>query len=289
MLFGAHESISGGVDKAIERGKMATCDTIQMFNKSNSQWRAAPLRSDVVDRYFKNQEELGVSVATSHSSYLINIASPDRALSVRSFNSLKEEMERCNLLKIPNLVMHPGAHVGSGEAAGLDRVVENINSLFDELPNNQCTLLLEATAGMGSTLGYKFEHLAYMIDRIDDKAHIGVCIDTCHIYAAGYNIADPKEYKKVIKSFDDTVGLDKLKIIHMNDSKMPLGSNRDRHEHIGKGTIGLQGFRNIVNDRRLKKIPMILETPKEDDLKADVRNLKVLRGLVKKKTSRSKK
>ncbi|MBD3257656.1 deoxyribonuclease IV [candidate division GN15 bacterium] len=282
MLFGAHESIAGGFDKAIERGKKATCDTIQMFNKSNNQWRAATIRADIVDRYFQLQEELGVSVATSHTSYLINIASPDKKLAVKSRKSLTEEMERCNLLKIPNLVMHPGAHVGSGEEAGLQRVAENINEMLDDIPGNQCRLLLEATAGMGSTLGYKFEHLAWLIDKIEDKEHIGVCLDTCHIFTAGYNIADPKEYKKVIKEFNDTVGLEWLKIIHMNDSKMPLGSKRDRHEHIGKGEIGLQGFRNIVNDRRLKKVPMILETPKGDDLTEDIENLKVLRRLVKK-------
>lgn len=281
MQFGAHESIAGGVANSIERGKKATCDTIQIFNKSNSQWRAAKLKPDDVERYFQLQEELGVSVATSHASYLINIASPDPALHEKSFKSLKEEMERCNLLKIPNLVLHPGSHVGSGEEAGLDKVAETTNRLFDELKDNQCWLLYEATAGQGSNLGYKFEQLAYMIDKVEDKDHIGVCLDTCHIFAAGYPLSEPKDYKKTMKHFDDVVGLDRLRIFHINDSKQPFESKRDRHEHIGKGHIGIEAFRNIVNDKRLNKVPLILETPKGEDLAEDIENLKVLRGLVK--------
>ncbi len=281
MLFGAHESIAGGIFNAVERGKKATCDTIQMFNKSNNQWRARRLEEADVEKFFEAIEATGVTVALSHTSYLINIASPDDPLGEKSRLSLREEMERCNLLKIPNLVMHPGSHVGSGEEAGMARIVEHINRMFDELDNNDVTLLFESTAGQGSNLGYRFEQLAQMIDAIEDKDHIGVCLDTCHIFAAGYPLTDPKEYEKTIKQFDDVVGLDLLKVIHMNDSKKELGSRKDRHEHIGKGFIGLEGFRNIVNDRRLKNVPMILETPKGDDLAEDIENLAVLRGLVK--------
>ena len=281
MPFGAHESIAGGVDKSILRGQQATCDTIQIFNKSNNQWRAKKLETREVNEYFRLIEETGVTVATSHTSYLINIASPDPALNDKSYEALKVEMERCELLKIPNLVMHPGSHVGTGEEAGMDRIAENINRLFDELSGNDVWLLLETTAGQGSNLGYNFEQLAYMIDRVNDKSHIGVCMDTCHIFAAGYPISKPKEYKQTIKKFDDLIGLDRLRIIHMNDSKKEFGSRKDRHEHIGKGYIGLEGFRNIVNDRRLKNVPMILETPKGDDLAEDIENLAVLRGLVK--------
>jgi deoxyribonuclease-4 len=282
MLFGAHESISGGVFTALERGKKATCDTIQMFNKSNSQWRAKKLEKEEVDQYFKAIEETGVTVSTSHSSYLINIASPDKKLAAISYKSLKEEMERCELLKIPNLVLHPGSHVDTGEKEGIKRISQNINKLFEALKDNNVVLLLETTAGQGSHLGYKFEQLAAMIDGVDNKKRVGVCLDTCHVFAAGYALSDPKEYKATMKNFDDAIGLDKLRIIHMNDSKKEFGSRRDRHEHIGKGHIGIEAFRNIVNDKRLKKVPMILETPKEDDLKEDIKNLKVLRGLVKK-------
>lgn len=282
MIFGAHESIAGGVFRAIERGKQATCDTIQMFNKSNNQWRAAKLKPEEVDTFFKLIEATGVTVATSHTSYLINIGSPDRALSEKSYRSLKEEMERCELLKIGNLVMHPGSHVGSGEETGMNRISENINRLFDELHNNHVTLLLETTAGQGSNLGYTFEQLAYMIDRVENKDRIGVCLDTCHIFAAGYPLVNPKDYQKTMKQLDEVIGLDRLRIIHMNDSMKECGSRRDRHEHIGKGFIGLEGFRHIVNDKHLKNIPMILETPKGEDLAEDIENLRVLRSIVKK-------
>ncbi len=280
MLFGAHESISGGVFRAIERGKQATCDTIQMFNKSNNQWRAAKLKPEEVDKYFLLQEQMNVGVAVSHTSYLINIASPDTALNEKSYRSLNEEMQRCQILRIPNLVMHPGSHVGSGEEPGLDLIAKNINRLFEELKDNTVRLLLETTAGQGTNLGYTFEQLAYIIDRVDIKERMGVCLDTCHVFAAGYSIVAPAGYEKTMKMFDEVIGLDRLRIIHMNDSKKEFGSRRDRHEHIGKGYIGLDGFRNFVSDRRLAGIPMILETPKGDDLAEDVENLKVLRSLV---------
>ena len=282
MPFGAHESIAGGVEKSILRGQQATCDTIQIFNKSSNQWRAKKLKTEEIDEFFRLIEETGVTVATSHTSYLINIASPDPALNDKSYEALKVEMERCELLKIPNLVMHPGSHVGTGEEAGMNRIADNINRLFDELSGNNVWLLLETTAGQGSNLGYSFEQLAYMIDRVEDKSKIGVCMDTCHIFAAGYPISKPKEYNQTIKRFDDLIGLDRLRIIHMNDSKKEFGSRKDRHEHIGKGEIGLEAFRNFVNDKRLKAVPMILETPKGEDLKEDIENLEVLRGLVKK-------
>lgn len=284
MIFGAHESIAGGVFKAIERGKTATCDTIQMFNKSNSQWRAKKLNNDEIDKFFKIQEDTGVTAACSHSSYLINMASPVAELNEKSYNALKEEMERCELLKIPGLVFHPGSHVGSGEEAGLNAIIKNINKMFENLKDNNVLLLLETTAGQGTNLGYTFEQLGYIIDGVEDKNRVGVCLDTCHIFSAGYPISDPKDYKKTMKQFNDIIGLDKLKIIHMNDSKKEFGSKKDRHEHIGKGEIGLEAFRNFVNDSRLKKVPMILETPKDETLEDDIKNLKVLRSLVKKKS-----
>jgi deoxyribonuclease-4 len=283
MLLGAHESIAGGVFNAIERGKKATCDTIQMFNKSNNQWRAKKIGDDELEKYFKAIDETGVTVSTSHTSYLINIASPNPELNEKSYMALKEEMERCQMLKIPNLVMHPGSHVGSGEEAGMDKISENLVRLFKELDDNQdVTLLLEATAGQGSNLGYKFEQLAYMIDKAGSHDKLGVCLDTCHIFAAGYPISDPKDYKKTMNHFEDTVGLDRLRIIHMNDSKKEFGSKRDRHEHIGEGFIGLDAFANFVNDKRFKNVPMILETPKGDELLEDIENLKKLRSLIKK-------
>jgi len=281
MLFGAHESIAGGVFNAIYFAQKATCDTVQMFNKSNNQWRAKKLETAEIDKFFVAQEETGIGVACSHSGYLINLASPDKALNKKSYDSFKEEMERCNLLKITNLVIHPGSHVGSGEEEGLNRIAANLNKVLGELDGNIVTICLETTAGQGSNLGYTFEQIAYLIDKVEDKAHVGVCMDSCHVFAAGYPLADPTGYKKTIKAFDDIIGLDKLKVIHLNDSKKGLGSKVDRHEHIGKGEIGIEGFRNIVNDKRLAKIPMVIETPKEEDeLATDAKNLKILRGLV---------
>jgi deoxyribonuclease-4 len=282
MIFGAHESIAGGVFNAVILGQKAGCDTIQMFNKSSNQWRAKKLDSKEIDEFFRQIELTDVTVSVSHTSYLINIASPDPALNKKSCDALKEELERCDVLKIPNLVLHPGSHVGSGEEPGMNLIADNINRLFDELPDGKVCLLLETTAGQGSNLGYTFEQLAYMIDRIEDKKRVGVCLDTCHIFAAGYPIIDPKDYKKTIKQFDTTIGLDRLKIIHMNDSLKEFGSKKDRHEHIGKGHIGLDGISNFVNDKRFKSVPMVLETPKEEDLAEDIENLRVLRSLVKK-------
>jgi deoxyribonuclease-4 len=254
-----------------------------MFNKSNNQWRAKKLETPEVDKFFAAQEETGVGVACSHAGYLINLASPDPALNQKSYDSFKEEMERCNLLKITNLVIHPGSHVGSGEEVGLNTIAANLNKVLTELKGNIVTICLETTAGQGSNLGYTFEQIAYLIEKTEDKAHIGVCMDSCHVFAAGYGLADPADYKKTMKSFDDIVGLDKLRVLHLNDSKKGFGSKVDRHEHIGKGEIGLEGFRNIVNDKRLVKVPMVIETPKEEDeLATDAQNLKILRGLVKK-------
>ena len=281
MIFGAHESIAGGVYNAITRGQEATCDAIQIFNKSNSQWRAKKLVAEEIDQYFAAIEETGVTVACSHSSYLINIGSPDDALQTKSRNSLQEETERCNRLKVPNLVFHPGSHVGTGEEPGMDRIAENMNKVLEEIRDNTVTFCLETTAGQGSNLGYTFEQIAYMLDLVDDKDHVGVCLDTCHIFAAGYAITDPKDYKKTIKAFDDIIGMDNLKIVHTNDSKTEFGSKKDRHEHIGEGLIGVRAFENFVNDKRFSDIPFILETPKGDDLSDDVKNLTKLRSLVK--------
>ena len=283
MLFGAHESIAGSVANAVIRGHQATCDTIQMFNKSSNQWRAKELSDQEVEEFFLQIEKTGVTVSVSHTSYLINIASPDKELNKKSSDALKIEMQRCQRLKIPNLVFHPGSHVGTGEEPGMDRISSNINRLMSELPDDSVRLLLETTAGQGSNLGYSFEQLAYMMAKVEDKKRIGVCLDTCHIFAAGYPISEPADYKKTMKRFDDTVGIDNLYIIHANDSLKEFGSKKDRHEHIGKGHIGIDAFANFVNDKRLKNVPMILETPKEDDLKEDVENLKLLRSLVKKK------
>ncbi|MDP7554879.1 MAG: deoxyribonuclease IV, partial [Nitrospinota bacterium] len=215
-------------------------------------------------------------------SYLINLASPDPILHRKSIESFFNEMERCEKLRIPYLVFHPGAHVGSGEKAGLKKIAQSINVLLKRGKGFKVSLLLETTAGQGTTLGYKFEHLADIIKMVRQKKSIGVCVDTCHIFAAGYDITTQKGYKKTFEIFNKLIGFGNLKVFHINDSKKELGSRVDRHEHIGKGYLGLKPFEFLVNDRRFANIPKILETPKGPDLKEDVENLKVLKRLIKK-------
>jgi len=283
MIIGAHMSIAGGVYNAVLDGQKAGCDTVQIFTKNSNQWKARPLDDEEIERFIAEQKNTGVSVSCAHTSYLINLASPDDDLYKKSIDAFKTEMERCGRLKIPHLVIHPGSHVGSGESEGLKRISQACNRILGDLPDIKTSICLETTAGQGTNLGYKFEHLARIIDKVEDKERMSVCLDTCHVFAAGYKLQDIKDYKATIKEFDQTVGLNKLKIIHFNDSKKPFGSKKDRHEHLGQGELGEEPFRNIMNDRRMNRIPKILETPKSDDLHEDIENLNFLRSLVDKK------
>ena len=280
MLLGAHVSISGGVQNAPHNGREATCDVVQIFTKSSNQWRAKPLVADDATQLQAAQKETGVTVACAHDSYLINLASPDPALYQKSHEAFFEEMQRCDFLGIANLVMHPGSHVGSGQEAGLKRIAESFNRMFDADPKGRVTICLETTAGQGTNLGYTFEQLAQIIALVDNQDRMGVCLDTCHLFAAGYPFHTESEYKATMKRFDDILGLGRLRIIHINDSKKTFGSKVDRHEHIGQGEIGIEPFGFFLNDRRLAKIPKILETPKESAAE-DIANLKVLRSLIK--------
>jgi deoxyribonuclease-4 len=290
MLLGAHESIAGGVYNAVLHGQKATCDVIQIFTKQSNQWKAKELSDEEIERFFVEQKNTGVKVVCAHDSYLINLASPDEALYQKSIDSFTIEMERCHILKIPYLVMHPGSHVGSGEETGLNRIAEAFNRILEKLPDNKTVICLETTAGQGTNLGYKFEQLAQIMDKTEDKDRMAVCFDTCHTFAAGYKLTDPKEYRATMKEFDSIIGLKKIKVMHFNDSKKDFGSKKDRHEHIGQGTMGLEPFRNILNDRRFNRVPKILETPKGEELKEDIENLKILRSLIKpKKTGAEKK
>lgn len=282
MLLGAHVSISGGVFNAPHNGKEATCDVIQIFTKSSNQWRAKSLTEDEVRKFIDAQTETGVVAACAHDSYLINLASPDDALYAKSYDAFAEEMRRCDMLGIPNLVMHPGSHVGSGEEVGLKKIADSFNRLFDADPDGRVTICLETTAGQGTNLGYTFEQLATVIDLVDNADRLGICLDTCHIFAAGYPISTEKDYRATITGFNRILGLDRLRIIHFNDSRREFGSRIDRHEHIGQGAIGKKPFAFFLNDRRLARIPMILETPKES-ADEDIKNLKMLRSLIRKR------
>ncbi len=278
--FGAHMSIAGGVSKAPQRAFDVGARSIQIFTKNNNRWKGKPLTEGEIATFNENKKKLGIDVFASHDCYLINLASPDKELMKKSREAFLDEIDRADALDVPCLVFHPGAHVGVGEGDGLKRVAESLNFALSKRPDSKLKLTIETTAGQGTALGYKFEHLRQIIDNVGKPARIGVCLDTCHVFAAGYEVNTEKGYKAVFREFDDIVGIKKLLMFHINDSKRELGSRVDRHEHIGKGHIGLECFRLLVNDLRFKNIPMILETPKGADGAEDVVNLKILRNLI---------
>jgi len=273
-------SIEGGVENAPLRGKKAGCQVIQIFTKNNNRWNSRQLTDKDINNFKKNSSDTGVIPSASHTAYLINLASPNTEIYKKSLEAFYDEMERAERLGLPYLIFHPGAHLGSGENAGIKKIADSINILLERANNFKLILLLETTAGQGSHLGYKFEHLSEIIKIVDEKGKIGVCLDTCHIFAAGYDISNEYGYKKTFENFNKIIGIDRLKAFHINDSKKGLGSRIDRHEHIGKGRIGLTAFRLLLNDLRFNNIPMILETPKGKTAREDKRNLSVLRGLI---------
>jgi deoxyribonuclease-4 len=280
VRLGAHESIAGGLHKAFDRAQSATCDAVQIFVKSNRSWAVKPLAEDEVARFKARAEETGIRPVVGHTSYLLNLGSPDELLWEKSRDMLITELERCEALGIPWLVLHPGAHVGSGEKAGLARVAEGLGEVHAATPGFRAQILLETTAGQGTSLGRTFEQLARIIELTEQGERLGVCLDTCHVFAAGYELRTAEGYAATMEAFERTLGLERLKALHLNDSKGELGNRKDRHEHIGKGHIGLEGFRNLVNDPRLAGLPGLLETPKGDDLAEDRENLRVLRSLL---------
>jgi deoxyribonuclease-4 len=280
MKFGSHMSISGGLYKAFDQGVRAGCDTIQIFSKNQQQWRAKPLTDEDIAKYRAEQERTGLGPVVVHDSYLINLAAPGDELWEKSIAAFADELDRCAALGIPYLVTHPGAHVGSGDEAGLARVAAAINRIFAEGHGAGVTILLETTAGQGTSLGWRFEHLAALIAGIENRAQVGVCVDTCHILAAGYDIRTAEAYAATFAEFDRVVGCDRIRAFHVNDSQKDLGSRVDRHAHIGEGFVGLEGFRALVNDVRFAELPAILETPKGDDLAEDIANLAKLRSLI---------
>jgi deoxyribonuclease-4 len=283
MKFGAHMSISGGLHKAFGHGEKAGCEALQIFSKNQQQWRAKPLTEADIATFKAEHQRCGAWPLVVHDSYLINLATPGEELWEKSIAAFGEELERCAALGIPYLVTHPGAHTGSGEDAGLRREADALNRLFKEGVGGDVLVLLETTAGQGTCLGYRFEHLVRLIELVEHQERLGVCVDTCHILAAGYDIRTPEAYTATFAEFDRLVGLDRIKVFHVNDSQKSLGSRVDRHTHIGEGEIGIEGFRALVNDARFVDLPMILETPKGEDLAEDIANLAQLRGLIEKR------
>jgi deoxyribonuclease IV len=282
-ILGAHMSIAGGYYKAVELAHAAGCDCVQVFTKNNNQWRAKEISDEDAERFQKALAETGVTHPIAHDSYLINLASPDEALWKKSVEAFRVELLRAEKLGIPYVVTHPGAFTTSSEEEGIRRIIEGLDTVHRQTDGIRAHALLENTAGQGSNLGWRFEQLAAIIAGVAHSEKLGVCIDTCHTFAAGYPLRTPKQYAATIDELDRVVGLARVKAFHVNDSKQPLASRVDRHEHIGRGTLGLAPFRHLVNDRRFRHVPMYLETPKEqeDGEQMDVVNLRTLRSLVK--------
>jgi deoxyribonuclease-4 len=283
MIVGSHVSAAGGVFKAVERAVHVGCDCIQIFTKNNNQWKAKPLTDQDVQKWNEALAQSNLSDPIAHASYLINLASPKDDLFQKSIDALVIELERANQLGLVGLVVHPGAFTDSSEQDGLNRIVDAVAEVLQKVEPGSCRLLLENTAGQGTCLGHTFDQLAFMLDGIGDDQRVGVCMDTCHAFAAGYEINTADGFAAMSKEINDLLPAGSITALHLNDSKKPLGSRVDRHEHIGRGEIGLDGFRYLYQDPILSKLPGYLETEKGTDEESgevwDVINLRVLREL----------
>lgn len=280
LLLGAHESIAGGVENALARGQEVGCDTIQIFVKTPNRWASKPIADENVAAFQEAVGETGIWPVFAHGLYLVNLATPDDTLWQKSLAALTDDLERCEQLGLPGLVIHPGSHMGSGEEVGLARIVAALDEVHTRLPGAGVQVWLEITAGQGHHLGYSFDQIRAMIEGVQEPQRLGVCFDTAHAFASGYELRTREGYEATWSEFDEKLGLDRLRAIHLNDSKKELGSRVDRHEHIGQGLLGLEPFRFLVNDPRFRGIPMTLETDKGPDLVEDKENLEILRSLV---------
>jgi len=278
-LLGAHTSTSGGVFNAIIEGKEIKADVLQIFSKNQKQWKGRAYKEGEVEKFHQLIDETGIKPVMVHTSYLINLGSTNELTLSNSSDALIDELQRCHLLKIPYLVLHPGSHLNAGEEVGIKKISQNLKKIVSEADVDDVIILLETTAGQGTNLGYTFEQLREMMDRSSVDKHLGVCMDTCHIFTAGYDIRTPDAWQKTKQAFDNIIGLHKLKGFHLNDSQKDLGSKVDRHDRIGKGFLGKKPFEIILNDPDMKGLPMILEVP--GGPKAYKQDLKILRGLFK--------
>jgi len=279
-LLGAHMSIAGSVGNAFLEGQKVDCEAIQIFTKSSRQWASKPLDKDEIAQFHANRKETGITSVVAHDSYLLNLGSPDAALRQRSIAAFIDEMERCEVLGVSNLIAHPGAHVGAGEVEGIKTIAKSLDEVHKACPKFSVKVTLEITAGQGSNLGYRFEQIGAMIDATKESDRIRVCFDTEHAFAAGYDIRTKEGYERTFAEFDKAIGIKLLAAFHLNDSKKEFHSRIDRHEHIGQGFIGVEAFRLLMNDQRFWGLPMCLETPKGPDLKEDRENLTLLRSLI---------
>ena len=281
-------SIGGGLPRAVDRAALHGCNALQIFTKSAGQWRARPLPPDEVRAFRQRIENTGIAPVVAHASYLINLATRDGTLRAQSMTSLGEELDRAEALGLLGLVMHPGSYTSGTERDGLDLIGDGLGAVLRARPRAKTMILLEHTAGQGTNLGHRFEHLAAILARLNGSPRVGVCLDSCHLIAAGYDICSDDGYRATFEAFDRLVGIDRIRAFHLNDSKKPCGSRVDRHEHIGRGCLGLEPFRRLLNDPRFAALPMLLETPKLDTPESrrksdadpwDLRNLRILRKL----------
>jgi len=282
LKIGCHVSIAGGIDNSVVRAGELGCNTMQIFSKNASTWREKILKKDEVESFRGNLKNSNINPVFIHTSYLINLASPSDELYFKSINAFLEEMKRADLLlPDPYLIIHPGAHTGAGEEYGIQRIIRALNIILEKSAdlNLKTMILLEDTAGSGTHLGYTFRQLKRMVEGSKDRKRIGMCFDTCHAFAAGYDLSQQVGVEQTLEEIDKYLGLEQLKVMHLNDSKFPLDSRKDRHMHIGKGYIGLEGFKVLVNHKYLKDLPFILETPKHDE-KDDLKNINLVRSLV---------
>ncbi len=277
--LGVHVSISGGMHKALVRGMELAVNTIQVFLKNSNQWEAKPYSSAEIDKFLASKGDKGIEHIFAHSGYLINLAGAGDMLE-KSVRALSDEIRRAHQLGIGSVVIHPGSHLGAGLDEGINKIAGSMDRAFQDAGARDVKILLETTAGQGNAVGFKFEHLRRIIDLCTHRDRIDICLDTCHIFAAGYDISSKKGYMETMDEFDSIIGIDRLKLIHLNDSKKGCGSLVDRHEHIGLGMIGEKGMTHILHDSRLAHIPMVLETPKDDD-GSDMKNLNAVRKLIK--------
>jgi deoxyribonuclease-4 len=264
-LIGCHISIDGGVELAPDRARSLGCDSMQIFTANQMQWKGAPISLESRDLYLEKLIKNKINSVVSHDSYLINLSSPESVKLAMSRKAFTEEIQRCTLLEIPYLVFHPGSHMGKGDDYALQKIAESLDYCLAKVPDSNVTLLLEITAGQGTNVGFSFEQLRSIIDQSSHPERLGVCFDTCHAYAAGYDIVEESGYRDTFQKFDDIIGLEHLRVFHLNDSIKPLGSRIDRHHQIGKGFIGVEPFIRLINDERFAELPMLLETPGEDE------------------------
>jgi deoxyribonuclease-4 len=278
--LGAHMSIAGGLHLAFDRLSQVGGEALQVFLRNQRRWHTAPLAEEAVARFREAHEETSRLPVAAHDSYLVNLAAPDPLVRRRSVAVFADELEAAATLGIPFLVTHPGSHLGRGVEAGLERFVQGLDRAIALARTFSTLVLIETTAGQGTNLGSTFEEIAFILGRSQHGDRLGVCLDTCHCFASGYDLRTPEVYEETVRRFDRTIGLERLRFLHVNDSRGGLGSRLDRHEHIGRGKIGLAGFQLLLNDLRFRDHPMVLETPKGKDLKEDKKNLKVLRSLL---------